>query len=118
LGNQCNFRTPNPCRIYRLQGSIWAYGLWKMWCSFHSYCCYQWVPVWLSAAEALIDDLKDTRGTLSCTGCIILMLIRIVRSILYNNSTTSLFFRKFAKNQIFVPNERQHFKIRQLKKTA
>jgi hypothetical protein len=22
LGNQCNFRTPNPCRIYRLQGSI------------------------------------------------------------------------------------------------
>jgi hypothetical protein len=36
-----------------------------------------------------------------------------------DNSTTSLFLENLvAKNQIFVPNERQHFKIRQLKKTA
>jgi hypothetical protein len=70
--------------------------------------------------EALIDDLKDTPRHIKLHRMYYTYADQKLLGPFYtDNSTTSLFLENLvAKNQIFVPNERQHFKIRQLKKTA
>jgi hypothetical protein len=70
--------------------------------------------------EASIDDLKDNPRHIKMNRMYYTYADHKLLGPFYtDNSTTSLFLENLvAKNQIFVPNERQHFKIRQLKKTA
>lgn len=70
--------------------------------------------------EASIDDLKDTPRHIKLNRIYYTYDSHILLGPFYtDNSTTSLYLENLvAKNQIFVPNERQHFKKRELKKVA
>lgn len=70
--------------------------------------------------EASIDDLKDTPRHIKMNRLYYVYADQKLLGPFYiDNSTTSLYLENLvAKKQIFVPNERQHFRIKQLKKTA
>jgi len=70
--------------------------------------------------EASIDDLKYTPRHIKLNRIFYTYDSHILLGPFYtDNSTTSLYLENLvAKNQIFVPNERQHFKKRELKKVA
>lgn len=70
--------------------------------------------------EASIDDLKDTPRHIKLHRIYYTYADhKLVGPFYTDNSTTSLFLENLiAKNQIFVPNERQHFKKKEYKKTA
>lgn len=70
--------------------------------------------------EASIDDLKDSPRHIKLNRIFYTYDSHILLGPFYtDNSTTSLYLENLvAKNQIFVPNERQHFKKRELKKVA
>lgn len=70
--------------------------------------------------EASIVDLKDSPRHIKRNRIYYVYDTHVLTGPFYtDNSTTSLFLENLvAKNQIFVPNERQHFKLKQLKKTA
>lgn len=67
--------------------------------------------------EASIDDLKDTPRHIKLNRVFYTYAERILLGPFYtDNSTTSLYLENLvARNQIFVPNERQHFKKREMK---
>jgi hypothetical protein len=67
--------------------------------------------------EASIDDLKDTPRHIKLNRIYYTYAAQKLLGPFYiDNSTTSLFLENLvAKKQIFVPNERQHFKKRELK---
>ena len=67
--------------------------------------------------EASIDDLKDTPRHIKLNRIFYTYDGHILLGPFYtDNSTTSLYLENLvAKNQIFVPNERQHFKKREMK---
>lgn len=67
--------------------------------------------------EASLDDLKDTPRHIKLNRIFYTYADRILLGPFYtDNSTTSLYLENLvAKNQIFVPNERQHFKKKELK---
>jgi len=67
--------------------------------------------------EASIDDLKDTPRHIKLNRIFYTYADQILLGPFYtDNSTTSLYLENLvAKNQIFVPNERQHFKKKELK---
>jgi hypothetical protein len=70
--------------------------------------------------EASIDDLKDTPRHIKINRMYYTYADQVLLGPFYTcNGTTSETLEKLLlKKQIFVPNERQHFKIKQLKKTA
>ncbi|OYX86775.1 MAG: hypothetical protein B7Y83_00105 [Flavobacteriales bacterium 32-34-25] len=70
--------------------------------------------------EASIDDLKDTPRHIKLNRIYYVYAAQKLTGPFYtDNSTTSLFLENLvAKKQIFVPNERQHFKLKFLNKTA
>ncbi|MBX9886659.1 MAG: hypothetical protein K2Y30_01840 [Flavobacteriaceae bacterium] len=70
--------------------------------------------------EASIDDVKDTPKHIKLNRIYYVYDVHVLTRPFYtDNSTTSLFLENLvAKKQLFVPNERQHFKIKDLKKTA
>lgn len=70
--------------------------------------------------EASIDDLKDTPRHIKMNRIYYIYDGKTNTGPFYtDNSTTSLFLENLvAKKQIFVPNERQHFKIRIINKSA
>jgi hypothetical protein len=70
--------------------------------------------------EASIDDLKDTPRHIKLNRIYYTYDSHILLGPFYtDNSTTSLYLENLvAQNRIFVPNERQHFKKRELKKVA
>lgn len=70
--------------------------------------------------EASIDDLKYTPRHIKLNRIFYTYDSHILLGPFYtDNSTTSLYLENLvAKNQIFVPNERQHFKKRENKKAA
>jgi hypothetical protein len=70
--------------------------------------------------EASIDDLKDTPRHIKLNRIYYTYDSHILLGPSYtDNSTTSLYLENLvAKNHIFVPNERQHFKKREMKKVA
>jgi hypothetical protein len=70
--------------------------------------------------EASIDDLKYTPRHIKLNRIFYTYDSHILLGPFYtDNSITSLYLENLvAKNQIFVPNERQHFKKRELKKVA
>jgi hypothetical protein len=70
--------------------------------------------------EASIDDVKDTPKHIKLNRIYYVYGTQVLTGPFYtDNSTTSLFLENLvAKKQLFVPNERQHFKIKDLKKTA
>jgi hypothetical protein len=67
--------------------------------------------------EASIDDLKDTPRHIKLNRIYYTYDSQILLGPFYtDNSTTSLYLENLvAKNQIFVPNERQHFKKKEMK---
>ena len=67
--------------------------------------------------EASIDDLKYTPRHIKLNRIFYTYDSHILLGPFYtDNSTTSLYLENLvAKNQIFVPNERQHFKKREMK---
>ncbi len=67
--------------------------------------------------EASIDDLKYTPRHIKLHRVFYTYADRVLLGPFYtDNSTTSLYLENLvAKNQIFVPNERQHFKKKELK---
>ena len=67
--------------------------------------------------EASIDDLKDAPRHIKLNRIYYTYCERILLGPFFlDNSTTSLYLENLvAKNQIFVPNERQHFKKKELK---
>ena len=67
--------------------------------------------------EASIEDLKDTPRHIKLNRIFYTYADRILLGPFYtDNSTTSLYLENLvAKNQIFVPNERQHFRKKELK---
>lgn len=67
--------------------------------------------------EASIDDLKDTPRHIKLNRIFYTYADRILLGPFYTDkSTTSLYLESLvAKNQIFVPNERQHFRKKELK---
>jgi hypothetical protein len=70
--------------------------------------------------EASIDDLKDTPRHIKIN-CMYYTYAdqKLLGPFYTDNGTTSETLEKLLlKKEIFVPNERQHFKIKQLKKTA
>jgi hypothetical protein len=70
--------------------------------------------------EASIDDLKDTPRHIKMNRMYYTYAEQKLLGPFYiDNSTTSLFLENLvAKKQIFVPNERQHFKKKEYQKTA
>jgi hypothetical protein len=70
--------------------------------------------------EASIDDLKDTPRHIKMNRLYYTYADQKLLGPFYiDNSTTSLYLENLvAKNQIFVPNERQHFRKKEYKKTA
>jgi hypothetical protein len=70
--------------------------------------------------EASIDDLKDTPHHIKMNRMYYTYADQVLLGPFYTgNGTTSETLEKLLlKKQIFVPNERQHFKIKQLRKTA
>lgn len=70
--------------------------------------------------EASIDDVKDTPRHLKYNRIYYTYIDRQVIGPLYiDNSTTSLYLENLiAKKQLFIPNERQHFKKREIKKAS
>lgn len=70
--------------------------------------------------EASIDDLKDTPKDIKMNRIYYVYDGKTNTGPFYtDNSTTSLFLENLvAKKQIFVPNERQHYKLKYLNKTA
>jgi len=70
--------------------------------------------------EASIDDLKDTPIHLKFNRIFYTYIDKNVVGPYYiDNSITSLYLENLiAKKQIFVPNERQHFKKRELQKAS
>lgn len=67
--------------------------------------------------EATLDDLKDTPRHIKLHRIYYTYDSHILLGPFYtDNSTTSLYLENLvAKNQIFVPNERQHFKKKEMK---
>jgi hypothetical protein len=67
--------------------------------------------------EASIDDLKDTPRHIKLNRIYYTYDSHVLLGPFYTgNSTTSLYLENLvAKNQIFVPNERQHFKKKEMK---
>lgn len=67
--------------------------------------------------EASIDDLKDTPRHIKLNRIFYTYDSQVLLGPFYtDNGTTSLYLENLvAKNQIFVPNERQHFKKREMK---
>lgn len=67
--------------------------------------------------EASIDDLKDTPRHIKLNRIFYTYADQKLLGPFYtDNSTTSLYLENLvAKNQIFVPNERQHFRKKELK---
>lgn len=67
--------------------------------------------------EASIEDLKDTPRHIKLNHIFYTYADRILLGPFYtDNSTTSLYLENLvAKKQIFVPNERQHFRKKELK---
>ena len=67
--------------------------------------------------EASIDELKDTPRHIKLNRIHYIYADQILLGPFYtDNSTTSLYLENLvAKKQIFVPNERQHFKKKELK---
>lgn len=67
--------------------------------------------------EASIEDLKDTPRHIKLNRIFYTYDDHILLGPFYtDNSTTGLYLENLvAKNQIFVPNERQHFKKREMK---
>jgi hypothetical protein len=70
--------------------------------------------------EASIDDLKDTPRHIKLHRIYYTYADnKLIGPFYTDNSTTSLYLENLvAKSQIFVPNERQHFKKKEYKKTA
>lgn len=70
--------------------------------------------------EASIDDLKDTPRHIKLNRIYYVYAAQKLTGPFYTDkSTTSLFLENLvAKKQIFVPNERQHFKLKEYQKTA
>lgn len=70
--------------------------------------------------EAEIDDVKDTPRHIKLNRLHYIYANQILTGPFYtDNSTTSLYLENLvAKNQLFVPYERQHFRKKELKKTA
>lgn len=70
--------------------------------------------------EASIDDLKDTPLHIKINRIYYVYAAqKLTGPFFTDKSTTSLFLENLvAKKQIFVPNERQHFKKKEYKKTA
>jgi hypothetical protein len=70
--------------------------------------------------EASIDDVKDTLRHIKLNQIHFIYDNRVLTGPFYiDNSTTSLYLENLiARKQLFVPNERQHFKKKELKKTA
>lgn len=70
--------------------------------------------------EASIDDLKDTPLHIKMNRMYYIYADQKSTGPFYTDkSTTSLYLEKLlAKKQIFVPNERQHFRKKEYKKTA
>jgi hypothetical protein len=70
--------------------------------------------------EASIDDVKDTPRHIKKNRIYYTYSDKNLLGPFYiDNSTTSLYLENLiAKKQIFVPNERQHFKIRSLQKAS
>jgi hypothetical protein len=70
--------------------------------------------------EASIDDLKDTPRHIKMNRMYYTYAEQKLLGPFYiDNSTTSLYLENLvAKKQIFVPNERQHFKKKEYQKTA
>jgi hypothetical protein len=70
--------------------------------------------------EATIDDLRYKRNHMKLNQIFYTYAAQKLIGPLYvDKSTTSLYLENLlARNQIFVPNERQHFKIKNLEKTG
>lgn len=70
--------------------------------------------------EASIDDVKDTPRHLKFNRIFYTYIDKVVAGPFFiDNSTTSLYLENLiATKQIFVPNERQHFQKRELKKAS
>lgn len=70
--------------------------------------------------EASIDDMKDTPRHIKKNRVYYTYSQKALLGPFYvDNSTTSLYLENLiAKKQLFVPNERQHFKIRALHKAS
>lgn len=70
--------------------------------------------------EATIDDVKDTPRHIKLNRVYYTYIEKkLVGPLFIDNSITSLYLEELiAKNQIFVPNERQHFKNRSLQKAS
>lgn len=70
--------------------------------------------------EASIDDLKDTPLHIRKNRLYYIYAAqKLTGPFMTDNGTTSLYLENLvAKKQIFVPNERQHFRKKELKKTA
>ncbi|MFA9191108.1 hypothetical protein AAGV28_06965 [Flavobacterium sp. FZUC8N2.13] len=70
--------------------------------------------------EASIDDLKDTPRHIKLNRIYYIYADqKLTGPFFTDNSTTSLFLENLvAKKQIFVPNERQHFRKKEYQKTA
>ena len=70
--------------------------------------------------EASIDDVKYTPRHIKKNRIYYIYDHKIISGPFYiDNSTTSLYLENLiTKKQLFVPNERQHFKIRSLQKAS
>lgn len=69
--------------------------------------------------EASIEDLKDTPRHIKLNRIYYVYDVHLLGPFYTDNATTSLYLENLvAKKQIFVPNERQHFKKKELKMTG
>ena len=96
-----------------------AYGLVGVICPFPNVITNEFLFD-LVLREACIDDLKDTPRHIKLNQIYYTYADHKLNGPFFiDKSTTSLYLDNLiAKNQIFVPNERQHFQNRSVKKTG